>query len=125
MGAVTDDLDRHRTQPGVMRTKATALTPAGLTRRCYLGEVRLRVAESELSWIGNSLNTACRRLRGRGLWPRLLCVAYLPDDDRLSCLVEAGCVEDVHRLFGVALLPPVRVVDAIVVAGNAATNGRP
>ena len=40
----------------------------------------------------------------------VLSAAYIPDDDRLSCIVEAGCVEDVHRLFGVALLPSVRVV---------------
>ena len=105
-----------RTQPEVMRTKAPALTPVRPTRRCYLAEVKLTVAESELSWISTSLNTACRRLRGSGRRPQVLSVAYIPDDDRLSCLVEAGCVEDVHRLFGVALLPSVRVFDATVVA---------
>lgn len=116
MGAVTDDSYRHKTEPEFMKTKAPALTPIRPTPRCYLVEVRLKVAESELSWIGNSLNTACRRLRGTGLRPRVLSVAYIPDDDRLSCLVEAGCAEDVHRLFGVALLPSVRVFDAIVIA---------
>ena len=116
MGAVTDDFRRQRTQPGVMRTKPPAQTPARLTRRCYLAEVRLRVAESELSWISNSLNAACLRLRGSKLPPKVLSAAYIPDDDRLSCIVEAGCVEDIHHLFGVALLPSVRVVDATVVA---------
>ncbi len=99
-----------------MRSKPTALTPIRPTQRCYLAEVKLKVAESELSWIGNSLNTACRCLRGTGPPPRMLSVAYIPDDDRLSCLVEAGSVEDIHRLFGNALLPSVRVLDAIVIA---------
>ena len=116
MGAVTDDFRRQRTQPGVMRTKPPAQTPARLTRRCYLAEVRLRVAASELSWISNSLNAACLRLRGSKLPPKVLSAAYIPDEDMLSCIVEAGCVEDIHRLFGVALLPPVRVVEATVVA---------
>ena len=73
------------------------------------------MAESELSWISKSLNAACLRLRGSNLRPTVLSAAYIPDDDRLSCIVEAGCVEDIHRLFGVALLPSVRVVDATVV----------
>ena len=74
------------------------------------------MAESELSWIRNSLNAACLRLRGSKLPPKVLSAAYIPDEDMLSCIVEAGCVEDIHRLFGVALLPPVRVVEATVVA---------
>ncbi len=72
--------------------------------------------ESELSWISKSLNAACLRLRGCGLRAEVLSAVYIPDEDRLSCIVEAGCVEDVHRLFGVALLPSVQIVDAIVVA---------
>jgi hypothetical protein len=116
MGAVTDDFHRHRTQAGVMRTKSPAQTPACPTRRCYLAEVRLRVAESELSWTSKSLAAACLRVRGRNLRPKVLSAAYIPDEERLSCIVEAGCVEDIHQLFGVALLPSVRVVEATVVA---------
>jgi hypothetical protein len=99
-----------------MRTKPPAQTPARLTRRCYLADVRLRAAESELSWIGKSLNAACLRFRGSNLRPEVLSAAYIPDDDRLACIVEAECAGDVHQLFGVALLPSVRVVDATVVA---------
>lgn len=76
----------------------------------------MTVAVSELSWISTSLNTACLRLRGSNRRTQVLSAAYIPDDDRLSCIVEAGCVEDVHHLFGVALLPSARVVGATVVA---------
>jgi hypothetical protein len=83
------------------------------------------VAESELSWISKSLNAACLRLRDSNLRPKVLSAAYIPDDDRLSCIVEASCVEDIHRLFGVALLPSVRVVDATVVALRTPRRERP
>lgn len=76
----------------------------------------MRVEESELSWISKSLDAACLRVQGNSLRPKVLSAAYIPDDDRLSCIVEAGCVEDVHRMFGVALLPSARVVGATVVA---------
>ncbi|MFZ0181327.1 MAG: hypothetical protein WAL84_15885 [Candidatus Dormiibacterota bacterium] len=87
--------------------------------------MRLRLAESELSWISKSLNAACLRVRGSDLRPEVLSAAYIPDEDRLSCIVEAGCVEDIHRLFGVALLPSVRVVDATVVALRTRRRERP
>jgi hypothetical protein len=99
-----------------MRTRPATLTPTRLTARRYLAEVKLRVAESELSWIGKSLNAACLRLRDGNLPPEILSAAYISHDDRLVCIVEAGCVEDVHRLFGVAMLPSARVVGATLVA---------
>jgi hypothetical protein len=99
-----------------MATKRPPQTPGRLAQRCYLAEVRLRVIESELSWIGSSLVAACLRLRGSGLRSEVLSAVYIPDEELLSCIVKAGCVEDVQRLFGVALLPSVRVVGAIVLA---------
>jgi hypothetical protein len=116
MGAVTDDFRWQSTQPGVMRTGPPAQTPAHLNRRRYLAEVSLRVADSEISWISKSLNAACLRLEGGDLRPKVLSAAYISTDGRLSCIVEAECVEDIDRLFGVALLPSVRVVEATVVA---------
>jgi hypothetical protein len=99
-----------------MKTQPPDGTPVHLTRRCYLAEVKLRVAERELSWIRKSLDAACLRVGGNSLRPKVLSAVYVSDDDRLSCIVEAGCADDVHRMFGVALLPSARVVGATVVA---------
>ncbi len=82
----------------------------------------MRLAERELSWISASLDAACLRARGDGPLPRVLSAAYIPGDNRLSCLVEAGGADDIHRVFGVASLPSVRVVDAIVVALRTSTT---
>jgi len=87
--------------------------------------VKLRGAESELSWISKSLNAACLRLRDGDRLPEVLSVAYIPDDDRLACIVEARCARDVRRLFGVALLPSVRVADATVIALQTPRRERP
>jgi hypothetical protein len=99
-----------------MRTKLATLTSARAALRCYLAEVKLSVTETELSWIGKSLHAASLRLRGSTCSVEVLSAAYIPEDHRLSCIVEAGCAEDVHRLLGVALLPSARVVGATVVA---------
>jgi hypothetical protein len=99
-----------------MSTKPTGPAPVRLTRGCHLAEVKLNVAVSQLSWISTSLEAACLRLGERSLRPHVLSVAYVSVDHRLACIVEAGCVEDVHRLFDVALLPSARVVGATVVA---------
>ena len=76
----------------------------------------MRVTTSDLSWISKSLDAACLRVRGSNPRPKVLSVLYIPDGDRLSCIVEAACVADIDQLFGVALLPSARVLDAIVVA---------
>jgi hypothetical protein len=115
-GAVTDDFERHSGQAGRMRTKPPGQSPARVTRRCFLAEVRLRVTAGDLSWMNKSLAAACLRVRGSNLRPEILSAVYIPDDDRLSCVVEAACAGDIHQLFGSALLPSVRVVEATVVA---------
>ena len=115
IGGRTDDFQRRRKQPRVVRTKAPVQMPTRLTRRYYLAEVKLRVAENDFSWISRSLNAACLRVRSNNRRPEVLSAAYIPDDGRLSCIVKAEGVEDIHRLFGDALLPSARVVDAIVV----------
>jgi hypothetical protein len=112
MGDLTEDIRRRTTHPGVVRTRPATLPPVRSTQRCYLAEVNVRVAEGDLSWISRSLDGARMRLRPR---PAVLSAAYIPDDGLLSCLVVARCAEDVHRLFGAALLPSVRVVDALAV----------
>jgi hypothetical protein len=81
----------------------------------------VRVAEGDLSWISRSLDAARMRLRPR---LEILSAMYIRDDGLLSCLVEAGSVEDVRRLFGAALLPSVRVVDALVVPLQMPSNER-
>jgi hypothetical protein len=99
-----------------MRTKPPGQTPARVTRPCFLAEVRLRVTRGDLTWMNKSLAAACLRVRGSNLRPQVLSAVYLPDDDRLSCIVEAACAGDIDQLFGIALLPSVRVVEATVVA---------
>jgi hypothetical protein len=46
---------------------------------------------------------------------RILSVVYIPDDGRLSCVVNAASLEDVHRLFEIALLPSARVLEVMVI----------
>jgi hypothetical protein len=99
-----------------MRTKSPGQTPARVTRRCFLAEVRLRVTAGDLSWMNKSLAAACLRVRGSNFRPEVLSAVYIPDDDRLSCIVEAACAGDIHQVFGIALLPSARVLDVIVVA---------
>ena len=96
--------------------KLATLTSARAALKCYLAEVMLSLTETELSWIGKSLRAASLRLRSRTCSVEILSAAYIPDDHRLACIVEASCADDVHRLFGVALLPSARVVAANVVA---------
>ncbi len=120
MGGLPDDFRRRTAHSEVMRTKPQTLAPTRITRRCYVAEVNIRVTASEIAWIGNSLHAACLRLRDSGAPPEVLSAAYVSTDGRLVCIVDAGCLEDVHRLFGVALLPPARVVAAAVVTMHAA-----
>jgi hypothetical protein len=68
--------------------------------------------------MNKSLAAACLRVRGSSRRPEVLSAVYIPDDDRLSCIVEACCVGEIHQLFGVALLPSARVLDVIVVASQ-------
>ena len=77
--AVTEAFNRYATQAAFMTIKRPSQTPAHRTRRCYLAEVRLRVVESELSWISQSLNAACLRLRGCNLRAEVLSAVYIPD----------------------------------------------
>jgi hypothetical protein len=101
-----------------MRTKVATLTSARAASRCYLAEVKLSATQTELSWIGKSLQAASLRLRGSACSVEVVSAAYIPEDRQLACIVEAGCADDVHRLFGIALLPSARVVGASVVALN-------
>ena len=86
------------------------------TTHCYMAEVRLRAEEgADLSWVSQSLDAACRRLRGVGLSPQILSIVHVPDDGRLSCIVRATSRDDVLRLFEISLLPSARVLDVVVV----------
>jgi hypothetical protein len=83
----------------------------------YMAEVRLQAeAGTDLSWVGQSLDAACRRLRGGvGPGPQILTTVHVPDDGRLSCIVKATSRDDVLHLFEISLLPSARVVDVVVV----------
>jgi hypothetical protein len=87
---------------------------------CYMAEVRLRVqAGTDLSWIRQSLDAACRRLHGISPSLQILSAVHIPDDGRLSCVVRGASLEDVHRLFEIALLPPpARVLEVVEVEEN-------
>ena len=81
-----------------------------------MAEVKLRVqAGTDSSWIGQSLDAACRRLHGIDQGPELLSAVYVHDDGRLSCIVSAASQDDVHRLLEIALLPSARVMEVMVV----------
>ena len=80
----------------------------------YLAEVKLRVdAGTDLSWIRQSLDTACRRVDGASPGLKILSAIHIPDDGRLSCIVTAAGREDVLRLFEIALLPSARVLEVV------------
>jgi hypothetical protein len=80
----------------------------------YLAEVKLRVdAGTDLSWIRQSLDAACRRVDGASPGLKILSAVHIPDDGRLSCIVAAAGREDVLRLFEIALLPSARVLEVV------------
>lgn len=79
-----------------------------------MAEVRLRVeAGTDLSWIRQSLDAACRRLDGTSPGLKILSAVHVMADGRLSCLVTAAGREDVLRLFEIALLPSARVMEVV------------
>ena len=80
----------------------------------YLAEMKLRVdAGSDLSWIRQGLDAACRRVDGASPGLKILSAVHIPDDGRLSCIVTAAGREDVQRLFDIALLPSARVLEVV------------
>ena len=80
----------------------------------YLAEVKLRVdAGTDLAWIRQSLDAACRRVDGASPGLKILSAVHIPDDGRLSCIVTAAGREDVLRLFEIALLPSARVLEVV------------
>ncbi len=88
----------------------------GPEMQCYMAELRLQAeAGTDLSWVGQSLDSACRRLQGVGPSPQISSAVHVPDDGRLSCIVRATSRDDVLRLFEISLLPSARVVDVVVV----------
>jgi hypothetical protein len=81
-----------------------------------MAEVRLRAeAGTDLSWVSQSLDAACRRLQGIGQSAQILSTVHIPEDGLLSCIVRAASREDVLRLFEISLLPSARVLDVVVV----------
>ena len=79
-----------------------------------MAEVRLRVeAGTDLSWIRQSLNAACRRVDGTSPGLRIVSAVHVVDDGRLSSIVTAASREDVQRLFEIALLPSARVLEVV------------
>ena len=84
-----------------------------MTQR-YMAEVRLKVrAGTDISWIGQSLDAACRRLDGLSPGRRILSAVYVQADGRLSCILSAASREDVHRLLEIALLPSATVYEVV------------
>ncbi len=84
--------------------------------QCYLAEVKLRAeAGSDLSWVSQSLGSACRRFQGVGTPPHIVSTVHIPHDGRLSCIIRAASREDVLHLFEISLLPSARVLDVVVV----------
>ena len=79
-----------------------------------MAEVKLRVeAGRDISWIRQSLDAACRRVDGASPGLKILSAVHIPDDGRLSCIVTATGLEDVLRLFEIALLPSARVLEVV------------
>ena len=79
-----------------------------------MAEVRLRVeAGTDLSWIRQSLDAACRRVDDTSPGLRIVSAVHVMDDGRLSCIVTAASREDVQRLFEIALLPSARVLEVV------------
>jgi hypothetical protein len=90
--------------------------PARVSTHHFLAEVRLLIPRGrDPSWIGRGLHAACRRLSGISARPRIVSVVYSPADDRLVCILEAASWKDVRDLFEIALLPPVRVLEVVMV----------
>ena len=88
----------------------------GPTTQCYVAEVSLRAEPgSDLSWVGQSLDAACRRHQDVGTRPRIVSTVHIPDDGLLSCIVRAASRDDVLRLFEISLLPSARVLEAVFV----------
>ena len=79
-----------------------------------MAEVRLRVeAGTDLSWIRQSLDAACRRIDGTSPGLRIVSAVHVMDDGRLSCIVTGATRGDVQRLFEIALLPSARVLEVV------------
>ena len=99
-----------------MSTPRVGPTSVGPKTHCYLAEVKLRAeAGSDLSWVSQSLGSACRRLQGVGTRPHIVSTVHIPHDGRLSCIIRAASREDVVHLFEISLLPSARVLDVVVV----------
>ena len=87
--------------------------------RHYLAEVRLRVrAGTDISWIAQSLEAACRRFEGDKPTRQILSAVYVSDEGRLSCILGADSHEAVHQLLEIALLPAARVYEVAEVLGG-------
>jgi len=81
-----------------------------------MAEVRLRVeAGTDLSWIRQSLEAACRRVDGTSPGLNILSALHIPGDGRLSFIVTARGRNDVQHLFEIALLPSARVLEVVEV----------
>ena len=90
--------------------------PTGPTTQCYVAEVSLRAeAGSDLSWVGQSLDAACRRHQDAGTRPQIVSTVHIPDGGLLSCIVRAASRDDVLRLFEISMLPSARVLEAVFV----------
>ena len=79
-----------------------------------MAEVKLRVeVGTDLSWVRQSLDAACRRIDGTSPGLKILSAVHVVADGRLSCVVAAAGREDVLRLFEIALLPSARVLEVV------------
>jgi len=70
------------------------------------------LAGTDLSWIRQSLDAACRRVDGTSPGLRILSAVHVADG-RLLCIVTAAAREHVQRLFEIALLPSARVLEVV------------
>lgn len=68
-------------------------------------------AGADISWIGESLDAAGRRLDDLSPGRQIHSAVYVIDECRLLCIVSAVNAEDVHRLLAIALLPSARVYE--------------
>lgn len=79
-----------------------------------MAELNLRVgAGTDISWIRQSLDAACRRVDDTSPGVKILSAVHVAADGRLSCVVMAANREDVRRLFEIALLPSARVLEVV------------
>ena len=65
--------------------------------------------------LGSVLAVAGERVAARGQPLRFVAAAYLPDETRVLCLVEAGSIDAVRRVFAFAGLSSNRVSRALPV----------